>query len=140
MRALSLPWLVAALAAAWGLVPSCLNLAWREGIACDGDRCPGALTCCAGRCLRTSACTHGDAEADGAGDALDLAADGASVGTDASDALASDGGPSDGPMVVVCPAEVGGCFACMPGCDCVCGGSRALCCLKFGVASCGGCP
>jgi hypothetical protein len=42
--------------------------------------------------------------------------------------------------VITCPAEIGGCFACMPGCPCSCGGMQRTCCLLLGVASCAGCP
>jgi hypothetical protein len=90
---------------------ACLDLAWREGIACDAaGRCPGDLTCCGGACRKQCA------SADDAG-----------------------GGAQDA-EIVVCPPVVGGCFACMPGCACSCAGATAMCCLKIGVATCGGCP
>ena len=96
------------------LALSCLDLSWKEGIACDvGGQCPGALSCCRGSCLRQ--CPAFDA----GGDA---------------------GEPHDGPAVVTCPAEIGGCFACMPGCACTCGAATGTCCLQFGVATCAGCP
>jgi hypothetical protein len=95
----------------WGVLAlSCLDLSWKEGIACDvGDHCPGALSCCRGSCLRE--CPAPDA-----------------------------GEPHDGPAVVTCPAEIGGCLACMPGCACTCGTTTGICCLKIGIATCAGCP
>jgi hypothetical protein len=90
---------------------SCLDLSWKEGIACDGaGRCPGDLACCSGSCRRQ--CAAPDASP-----------------------------PADGPMVVICPAELGGCFGCMPGCACACGTTQTVCCLQFGIATCSAtCP
>jgi hypothetical protein len=90
---------------------SCLDLSWKEGIACGGDgSCPAGLSCCRGACTRQCLAP-------------------------------ADAGPAgDGPAVVICPAEIGGCFACMPGCACSCGGAQGICCLQFGVATCAGCP
>lgn len=89
---------------------SCLDLSWKEGIACDSaGHCPGGMLCCEG------ACRDKCAERDAAGNI-------------------------DGPPVITCPAEIGGCFACMPGCPCSCGGMQRTCCLLVGVASCAGCP
>ena len=100
---------VAVLAAGW-LATSCLELSWKEGIACDiAGKCPGEMSCCDGKCRRR--CPERDA-----------------------------GLASDGPPVITCPVEAGGCFACMPGCPCTCGTTHATCCLQLGVATCAGCP
>jgi hypothetical protein len=85
------------------LALSCVDLSWKEGIACDETgHCPDALTCCNGACL--GRCAPADA--------------------------------GDGPAVVVCPADPGGCFACMPGCACSCGTVQTTCRLQLGVATC----
>ena len=104
-RASVLDMVVAAVAIALG-AGSCLDLSWKEGIACDAaGHCPGALTCCDGSCRRQCA--------------------------------VPDAGPAtDGPMIVICPSEPGGCLGCMPGCACTCGTVHAICCLQFGVATC----
>jgi hypothetical protein len=100
----------AAIGVAWFAV-SCLDLTWKEGIACDGaGHCPGSLLCCDGICR--GKCAERDA---------------GNVGV-------------DGPPVITCPVEVGGCFACMPGCPCTCGATHGTCCLQIGVATCAGCP
>jgi hypothetical protein len=100
---------IAAIAVAVAAI-SCLDLSWKEGIACDGaGHCPGGMLCCDGTCRVK--CAERDAA-----------------------------GTTDGPPVVTCPAEIGGCFACMPGCPCSCGGMQRTCCLLVGVASCAGCP
>ena len=100
---------IAALAAGW-LATSCLELSWKEGIACDvAGHCPGEMSCCDGKCRRQ--CPERDA-----------------------------GATSDGPPVITCPVETGGCFACMPGCPCTCGATHGTCCLQLGVATCAGCP
>jgi hypothetical protein len=108
----SLPWIaVCALALGWLGLSSCLDLSWKQGIACDGaGHCPGALLCCDGACR--DRCAERDA---------------GNVTT-------------DGPPVVTCPTEPGGCFACMPGCPCTCGTTHGTCCLQLGVATCAGCP
>jgi hypothetical protein len=46
--------------------------------------------------------------------------------------LSADGG--------VCPIQMGGCFGCVPGCACTCGGLQLSCCMQLGVGTCTGCP
>jgi hypothetical protein len=109
-------WLLAlALGFAAGLpLGACLDLTWREGIACDDrGRCPAPMRCCEGECR--SRC---EPPRNGGGEP-------------GSDAAAAP---------LACPDQEGGCYACTPGCVCACGGYRGICCLKFGVATCFGCP
>ena len=89
---------------------SCLSLSWKEGIACDVGGHCPGDLTCC-----SGACRHQCPTPDAAT-------------------------ATDGPPAVTCPAEVGGCFACMPGCACACGATQAVCCLQFGVATCAGCP
>ena len=150
------PWLLMTLLATTlgGLASSCLKLSWRENIACDGTTCPGSLRCCDGRCLQKCAPAVDDGGAGGAGAPDVPAGDAATPDVEPTEADAGDAGPSTGgagggsgdagggdrPMIVVCPAEAGGCFSCMPGCACTCGTTSAICCLKLGFATCSGCP
>ena len=56
--------LVALVLAAIGV--SCVDIGWKEGIACSsGGTCPGAMTCCHGACYN-----HCPATTDGGADAL----------------------------------------------------------------------